>query len=87
MELGAARFCRGSSVVHKEQVTLRCVTSLCYHHQLHKLISSASEVGRDGEQVVAEREKVKNYPLRNDTGAKNDTEWLKRSQWLPGAGL
>lgn len=58
MELGAARFCRGSSAVHNEQVMLRCVTSPCYQHQLHELrviVSSASEVGRDGEQVVAER--------------------------------
>lgn len=58
MELRADRFCWGSSAVHNEQVMLRCVKSPCYQHQLHKLmviVSSASEVGQDGEQVVAER--------------------------------
>lgn len=58
MELRAARFCRDSSAVHNKQVMSRCVRSPRYQHQLHKLmliVSRASEVGRDGEQVVAER--------------------------------
>lgn len=58
MELRAARFCWGSRVVHNEQVMLRRARPLCYQHQLHKLaviVCSASEVGRDGKQVVAER--------------------------------
>ena len=58
MELGAARFCRGSSAVHNEQVMSRRVRMPRYQHQLHELmviVSGASEVGQDGEQVVAER--------------------------------
>lgn len=39
------------------------------------------------ENRLSLEEKVKNDPLQNVTGAKNDTEWLKRSQRLPGAGL
>lgn len=44
--------------MHNEQVMLRCARLVCYHQQLHTLmviVSGASEVGRDGEQVVAER--------------------------------
>lgn len=44
--------------MHNEQVMLRRTRPLCYQHQLHKLaviVCSASEVGRDGKQVVAER--------------------------------
>lgn len=87
MELLAARFCRASSAVHNEQVMLRL--SSRYQHQLHKLmviISNAREVGRDGEQVVAER-KGEKLPAAECHRGWNDTEWLKRSQRLPGAGL
>lgn len=44
--------------MHNEQVMLRCARLVCYQQQLHTLmviVSGASEVGRDGEQVVAER--------------------------------
>lgn len=38
MELGAARFCRGSRAVHDEQVMF----SRCVRHQLHELAAMAS---------------------------------------------
>lgn len=65
MELCATRFCWGSSAVHNEQVMLRCARLVCYQQQLHTLmviVSGASEVGRDGEQVVAER-KGEKWPI------------------------
>lgn len=89
MELRAAHFCWGSSVMHNEQVILRCVRLLCYQHQLHELTviaSSASKVGKDGEQVVAVR-KGEKWPTGKCHRGNNDTEWLERSQRLPGAGL
>lgn len=48
MELRAARFCRGSSAVNNEQV----MSGVC---DIAWIVCSASEVGRDGEQVVAGR--------------------------------
>lgn len=48
-----------AGAMHNEQVTAEvCGVVPSYQHQLHKcavIASSASEVGRDEEQVVAER--------------------------------
>lgn len=75
--------------MHNEQVMLRCVRSQCYQHQLRELVvivNSASEVGRDEEQVVAEG-KGEKLPTVECHRGQNDTEWLTRGQQLPGAGL
>lgn len=51
------------------------------------IANSASEVGQDGEQVVAERKGEKLPSVECAKTGLNDREWLERSQRLPGAGL
>lgn len=67
--------------MHNEQVMLRLSAPVAQAH------GDSSEVGRDGKQVVAEREGEKKSPHAQCCGTSAHTEWLKWSRWLPGAGL